>query len=230
MAEIIAVIGDSGSGKSTSLEKLNNEETALINIVGKRLPFEGGSQKYVKYNKDSAPKGNMYIGDHVPTIIAFLKYVSEQRKEIKQIIVDDTQYVSGLEFFKRALEKGYDKFSEIGKNMVDIINTARSLRDDLRIIFTFHTDTEYDAAGNKKIMIKTIGKMLREKFTPEGMFNIVLLSEASRDPNDERKINYRFVTNNDGTSVAKSPKGMFEMYIPNDLDFVLKRIKEYYGE
>jgi hypothetical protein len=127
---------------------------------------------------------------------------------------------------EKALEKGYDKYSRIAKNMYDVLITPERLRSDLTVVYLAHSE-DVSANGFVKTKMKTVGKMLDSAITIEGLFSIVLLSGCYKD---EKGIHYVFLTQNDGTTTAKSPRGMFEtLSIPNDLQFVLNKIKQYEG-
>lgn len=131
-----------------------------------------------------------------------------------------------FEFFRRAKEKGYDKYTDIGTNMFQILDTARKLRRDLKVFTLFHEETVSEGF-NKKRKIKTIGTMVDNYLTIEGICTVVLFTNVKFDEKD-RKSEYTFVTQTDGTTTAKSPQGMFEtLEIPNDLNFVSLAIDKY---
>ena len=131
------------------------------------------------------------------------------------------------EFFKRASESGFNKFSEIGQHMFNIIDNSKKLREDLKIVFTFHPEVDTDLLGQSTKKIKTIGKLVDEKYTLEASFPIVLYTEVSFDK--DGIANYQFVTNRTQTCPAKSPEGMFEnLRINNDLKVVIDAIDQYY--
>jgi hypothetical protein len=106
MAASVLVIAESGSGKSTSIENLNPKETFIINVANKPLPFKGWKSKYILWSKEN-PTGNLYSKADADSIVACMKYVSERRPEIKNIVVDDFQYMMGFEYMEKALEKGW---------------------------------------------------------------------------------------------------------------------------
>ncbi|STZ82997.1 Uncharacterised protein [Bergeriella denitrificans] len=122
------------------------------------------------------------------------------------------------EFFRRSHEKGFEKFAEIGRLAFDIINLAQSLPDHIRVYFLWHTET--DAFGKTKA--KTVGKMLDEKYTPEGVFTIALKTVVNQGQ-------YQFATRNSGNDTVKAPIGMFEHeLIDNDLAEVDRAICDFY--
>ena len=215
MAIVTYIMGRSGSGKTTSMRNLDPKETLLLRPVEKPLPFR--SKEWTKLNKDN-PTGSVITTDNYSTIIAAMDAaVNKYNKKI--IVIDDVQYVMANEFMRRASERGYDKYSEMADHMWRIIMEATSLPDDIRVYILTHE--EEDQNGN--IKIKTIGKMLDEKITLAGLVTIVLRTKV-----DDGK--YLFQTQNSGRDECKSPIGLFDKdYIENDLKFVDKQIKDYYG-
>jgi hypothetical protein len=225
MANSILIIGDSGSGKSTSGRNLNPKETFWINVANKPLPFKGWKKQYLKIDKDN-PKGNLSYVSKPEGIIKALKYVDEKRPEIKTVLVDDWQYMSAFEYFDRSNEKGYDKFTDISTNLVKVAKVPASLRDDLTVVFLTHSEESIDINGKRKTKAKTIGKMVDNALTLEGLFSIVLYAKANKEP--DGTLNYVFETKTNGSNTCKSPMGMFEeSEIPNDLKLVKEAIIKY---
>lgn len=219
MSNTSLIIGESGTGKSTSLANLNPSETFIINVLDKPLPFKGYKKNYTKLSTDGKT-GNYYASDDYFKLIRIIKFVNENRPDIKNLIIDDWQYTMCNEFMRRATETGFTKFTEIGQHAWSIIRELTGCREDLYCFVLSHSDT--DANGRYKC--KSIGKMLDEKITIEGMFTVVLHTQIMDGA-------YRFLTQNDGSHVAKSPAGMFEdKYIPNDLTFVKGKMASYYDE
>lgn len=217
MATSIILLGPSGSGKSTSARNFNPEHTYYINPVGKPLPFK----KAKHYNEKNKNYFSTLNYDKIEKVI---KGISNKRDEIKRIIIDDAQYLMADEFMSKALEKGYTKFTILAQNMYNIMKPSfmQSLRDDLYIYYIFHNEDVGD-----KSKVKTIGKLLDEKITIEGLVTIVLHTKVEQKGNNTE---YNFITNSDGHHIAKSPMGMFEdQLIPNDLKQVEDRIEEYYN-
>ena len=223
MSQSILIIGESGVGKSTSIQKLDHQTTFLINTIGKELPFKGSRKLYTPYDPKTQ-KGNMLATTNHETMKKILHGIDEKLTHIKQCVIDDSQYVMSFEFMKRAKEKGFDKYVELAQHYFDVIRTAQSLRDDLTVFFLSHSE-DTGSNGNYKTKIKTVGKMLDEKITIEGLFTIVLHAQARKN---DKRIEHYFLTNSDGTTTAKSPAGMFDQEIPNDLNFVLQKVKAYY--
>jgi hypothetical protein len=225
MAQSILVIAESGTGKSTSIENLDPKETFIINVANKPLPFKGWKKKYTIWSKEN-PTGNMYDKSTVPNIEACIKYVNDKRPDIKVLVIDDFQYMSSFEFFERVDEKGYEKFTQIGAGLARIARMPKDLRDDLQIYFLTHAEESTDLEGKKRYKAKTIGKMVDEKLTLEGLFSIVLFGKVKKDK--DGTIRHVFETQNNGENTCKSPKGMFPSFeIVNDLEFVRKAIIDY---
>ena len=217
MATLIMILGESGTGKSTSIENLDSQETFIIQVVDKPLPFRGFKSKYPLRNKEN-PAGNRFISDRADKIIRILDTLNKEQK-IKIVIIDDSQYIMANEFMRRAKEKGYEKFTEIGQNFYALIDKANEMREDMNIIFLHHK--EISEAGISKA--KTIGKLLDDKVGIEGRFSIVLTTEIEDG-------NYYFRTQNNVSDTSKIHKCMFsDLRIPNDLDFVIKKINEYFN-
>lgn len=225
MATGILIIAESGAGKSTSIETLNPKETFIINVANKSLPFKGWRTKYTIWSKEN-PSGNMYEKANPDQIEACLKYINEKRPEIKTVIIDDFQYMSSFEFFDKVDEKGYEKFTKIGAHLARIARMPKDLREDLQVYMLTHAEESTDVEGKRKFKAKTIGKMVDEKLTLEGLFSIVLFGKIKKDK--EGNIRYIFETQNNGENTCKSPRGMFDTFeIPNDLEAVRKAIINY---
>lgn len=198
----VLILGESGSGKSTSLRNFNKDELVIYNVAGKPLPFRGGTQlnraDNVSYN----------------TIMQNMS-----KKKFRCYVIDDSQYLLAFELFGRVAEKTYDKFTEMAVHFYDLIQfVIRQMPPDCIVYFLHHTD---DIDG--KVKAKTVGKMLNEKLTVEGLFSIVLMAKNL----DGR---YIFRTHSDGRDTVKTPMGMFEQdEIDNDLKAVDAAIREYYS-
>lgn len=223
----VAVVGKSGTGKSTSLgnipelniKGLDPKTTVVINVSGKDLPFRG----WMKIYQGSVMQGGNYIETSDADAIAkAIKYISDSRPEIKDIVVDDGQFIMSFEFMRRAKEAGYGKFADLGVNIAKILEAARNTRKDLKVYFLWHP--EEDKELGFKMM--TVGKMVNDYLSLEGLFSVILYTNVSKGA--DNKIQYQFVTNNDGKYPAKSPVGMFkDTYIPNDLGLVSNLIDDY---
>lgn len=219
MSNTALIIGESGTGKSTSIRNLNPKETFIINVLNKPLPFRGYKKQYTQVSVDGLT-GNYYASNNYNHIELVVQKVNAKRPDIKTLIIDDFQYLMANEFMSRALERGYDKFSEIGKHAYDLLKLLTTLREDLDIFVLTHS--EPNELG--KMKIKTIGKMIDQNVTIEGMYATVLQTEISDG-------SYSFITQGDARHIAKSPMGMFaQRNIPNDLLFVKQRMHEYFNE
>jgi len=226
MSELIGIVGESGTGKSTACRGLDPKTTAVINCVGKPLPIKGWKTNYTEFK---GATGNYFSSDKTADIIKFMEAISKTRPDITNLVIDDWQYTMSNEFMRRSNEKGFEKFTEIGKNAWMTLNVGKSLRDDLKVFVLTHSDTVPGEFGSKPtIKIKTIGKLLDDKINPAGLFTILLFTDVQAKENGV--VEYRFVTNNDGTYPAKSPMGMFDdKYIDNDLGLVVSKMEEYYN-
>lgn len=206
------ILGESGTGKTTSLRNLNPIEVLLIQVIRKPLPFRSAGWKI--FDKKTAPDGNILVSDDWQKIMKAME--GTQRKVV---VIDDFQYVMANEFMRRSQERGFDKFTEIGNHAWEIFSLAGNLADDVRVYILSHTQE----SDNGTVKIKTIGKMLDEKITPEGMFTIVLRTGVCDGQ-------YFFRTRNSGNDTIKSPIGLFESdTIDNDLAFVDREIVQYYS-
>lgn len=225
-AETIAIVGESGTGKSTSLRNLNPEETFIISTTGKPLPFRGYKKKYIPIKiEGKTVTGNYCVSSKWDQILKILQIVDKMMPHIKQVIVDDFQYVLSYEFVDRATEVGYTKFSELAQHAMEILRYAEKMREDCKMIFLTHSENVGDIM-NPKYVIKTVGKLLSEKVTLEGLFTYIFFTKVTEG--DDGKMQYKLITNSDGTCVAKTSLGMFdELEIDNDLAEIIKVIDAY---
>jgi len=229
MAEMLAVVGESGSGKTTSIRNLNPEETFIISTTGKRPGIPGAKKKYPNFKLvDKKPTGNFYVASDVDSISKMLKVINTIMKHIKVVIIDDYQYIMGFEAMDKAEVKSFDKYTQIAQHAYQVLKDAMNMRDDLFVCVLTHSDNQGDKI-NPYYVIKTQGKMLTNVITLEGLFTYVLFTDVKT--NEDGKPMYRFKTNSDGTCTAKTPMGLFDdLYIDNDLNFVINKIREYNGD
>lgn len=229
MAELGAIVGESGSGKSTSLRNLDPKETFIINVAGKNLPIRNYKKNYIPLvqDKDKKYQGNLYNTSNVDKINQVIKLVSATMPHIKQIIIDDSQYLMAFEAMDRATEKGYEKFTQMAQHFFSILKESMNARENLKIFVLAHSENSGDNL-NPSYKIKTLGKMIDNMITVEGLFTYVLFTV--RKQNDDGIMEYKFITNSDGTNTAKTPMGCFdELFIDNDLQYVINKIDEYNG-
>lgn len=228
MGRGVLIIGSSGTGKSTAVRTLDPKETFIINVQGKDLPFQGAYKNYPVCEPSKGPgSGKMYITDKAETILQVMDYVSEKMPEIKTLVIDDYQYSAANEFMATAEQKGYDKFTMMGKHIWQLANRPKYLRKDLTVFFLTHDEEAMDATGTRKKKAKTVGKLVDNVITLEGMFTIVLYTDVLKSKDG---FEYVFITQNDGTNSAKSPMGMFkDHHIPNDLKYVNEAIHKFYN-
>jgi ABC-type dipeptide/oligopeptide/nickel transport system ATPase component len=231
MADLIAVVGASGSGKSTSLRNLDPKTTFIINVAGKALPFKGFKKNYKQLVQNPETKkfeGNLYNTSDVAKIGQVLRVIDKTRPEIETVILEDAQYLMSFEAMDRASEKSYDKFTQIASNFYSVLKEAMNMRDNLKVCVLTHSENIGDAI-NPSYKIKTIGKMLDNMITLEGLFTYVLFTELVKDV--EGNIEHKFITQSDGTTTAKTPMDCFgEFHIDNDLQFVIEQIDKYNEE
>lgn len=199
MGVAVMVMGSSGSGKSSSMRNFTADEVAVINVAGKPFPFRGKLPSLV-------------ISDYDKIKAALLKGGR------RTYIIDDSQYLMGFEEMD-STKTGYERFNSIGFNFVGLVRyVSDELPNDIIVYFLQHTEVGDDG----RVKAKTLGKLIDNHYTLEGLFSIVLMCEVDKDK-------HQFVTNSDGTNTCKSPMGMFEdKRIDNDLKLVDTTIREYW--
>jgi hypothetical protein len=221
-SKLVGIVGQTGTGKSTSIKHLNPEETYIINVAKKELPFKGSEKLY------NLEKKNYKEIDDANEISRLLKTISEKAPHIKNIILEDSNYVMGFTMLDKAMEKGYEKFSVMAKDTVTMIRTAKQLRDDIIVFYFSHPDTVEDGGEIIGYKMKTSGKLIDSQINLEGLFTMVIYTNV--DENKDGTASYQFVTNRYKKYPAKSPDGMFaETKIPNNLQLVVNTINEYYN-
>ena len=213
MAIPVLIIGRSGSGKTYSLKGFKADEVGVISVEKGRLPFRSDI-KVLKVPKDPTDGEAKDAATVNAAKYAWITAVIRKAKA-KAIVIDDSQYLLVNELFDRANEKGYDKFTSMAKRFRDLIHSINELEEEDKIVYFLH-HSETDTDGREKV--KTIGKMLDEKLTVEGCFDIVIYCQ-----------DHKFFTQSNGQSTAKTPEDMFDLEIPNDLKMVDTKIREYYG-
>lgn len=206
MAEVVMVMGESGSGKSTSLRNFKTGEIVVLNVAGKRLPFKNDWGEHI-----------INCGQFSDKYGALMRLV--QSTKYKRYVIDDSQYLMAFDAFDRAKETGYGKFVDMAQSFYRLIMACKAAPDNSIIYFLHHIERGDDGL----IKPKTQGRMLDEKLNVAGLFTTVLLAKPDKD-------GYWFETHTDGNSVVKTPMGMFEdARIPNDLKLVDTTIRDFYG-
>ncbi len=210
------ILGQSGTGKTASLRNLDPEHTLLIQPVKKPLPFR--SKGWAYFDKTKSPGGNIFVTDQAAQITKLMHGTKRT-----MIVLDDFQYILANEFMRRVLDKetgnaAFAKYNEIARNAWDILMAASQLADSKRVYILGHTQED----DNGRIKAKTIGKLLDEKITLEGLLTIVLRTSVVNGQ-------YLFTTQNSGLDTVKTPLGLFESdQIDNDLAAVDAAIFNYY--
>lgn len=228
MAQVINVLGASGSGKSTSIRTLNPDETFIINVLGKRLPFKGSGSLY------SEEKKNKYTLQDYGSVLRYMQGVSEKMPQIKTIIVDDFLYLMRNDAAV-AIGSAKDKFgayNNIALNMRGFYNSCVAMRDDLHIYLMCHISSVTSDDSVRSYEVATFGKLTDRLCKPEEIVETQLFCKPR--VNAEGKTEYGFYTHRvyeGGIELpAKTPDGMFEEdFIPNDLALVNKTMDEYYN-
>lgn len=213
MALPVLIMGRSGSGKTYSLKNFQPGEVGIISVEKGRLPF----RSQLKIAKVPSFVGGDDIKSYQALNAAKYAWVEQliEKSKTKTLVIDDSQYLLVNELFDRASEKGYDKYVQMAANFRNLIHFINNLPEDDKVVYFLH-HSEPDSDGREKC--KTIGKMLDEKLTVEGCFDIVLYCQ-----------DHKFYTQANGQSTAKTPEDMFPIEIPNDLKEVDRIIREYYG-
>lgn len=208
MAEIVIVLGESGSGKSTSLRNFEKDKVKILNVSGKKLPFK---------NELSMLNLRNYSYQDAYTMI--MKAVKKYEDECKTFVIDDTNYLMSFEYFDSTVS-GYEKYNQLGKHFKELLDfLQRDIKDDVIVYMLTHIEKK----DNEKYAMKTVGKLLDEKLTIEGLVTICI---RCIDENGH----HFFKVHGDGTDTVKTPIGMFEEdTIDNDLAIVDKAIRDYYG-
>jgi hypothetical protein len=221
-SKLIGIVGSTGTGKSTSIKFLDSKETYIINTAKKELPFKGADKLYNAENK------NYKEVDDITEITRLLRTISEKAPHIKNVVIEDSNYMMSFRMAEKATEVGFTKFTILAKDMVELFREARKLRDDLKVFYFTHPETIEDGGEIVGYRIKTSGKMLDNQINLEGLFTICLYTHV--EENKDGSASYNFVTNRFKKYPAKSPDGMFtEVKIPNDLQLVVNTIDEYYN-
>lgn len=221
-SKLIGIVGATSTGKSTSIKHLNSKETYIINVAKKELPFKGSEKLYNNELK------NYKEIDDANEITRLLKNISEKAPHIKNIIIEDSNYIMGFAIVSKATEVGYTKFSIMARDIVELFREARKLRDDLKVFYFTHPETIEDGGEIIGYKIKTAGKLIDNQIVLEGLFTVCLYTNV--EDNKDGSVTYSLLTNRYRKYPAKSPDGMFaDVKIPNNLQTVVDTIDEYYN-
>lgn len=217
MAKVIGIMGESGAGKTSSLESLDPATTFIIDCDKKGLPFRKEVRE--KYSENAK---NYFKTDQQSTVFGILQKIDKQEdmQHIKTVVIDTLNGIMVADESRRRKEKSYDKWADLAWAVYDILDYALIMRDDLNVIVVAHVQVDREDDGYRFAHIKTSGKKL-DKIGIETKLNTVLFAKATPDGR------YIFETRAN-QSTAKTPRGAFtEMEIPNDMAAVLKRLEEF---
>lgn len=230
MSQIIGIGGFSNCGKSSSLATLNPEETFIISCTPKQLTIPGFRRKYKKLTIESGkPSGNWFFSNDFNQVSKIVKIIDKNMPHIKTLVIDDANYLLTQELMTRAMEKGYDKHTELAKHYYDFIIEAMTMRDDLTMVFISHIvndGTDIDP----KYKLFTTGKLLDRSVNVDGLFNYLLYAEKIINSDDS--IDYKFRTRTLGADTCRSTKGCFEeLYVDQDMQMIIDTINKFeFGE
>lgn len=228
MAELILIVGESSTGKSTSIFGLNPEETFVVSCAQKTLPFKGSKKLYTRYSKKDNPTGNFYSTSNPDVIGKLLDYVNDTPR-FTNLVIDDAGMLLNFGLFDRIEEVGFKKFEAIAKDFSEILLKVRDMREDLKVFVMLHEEeiVSEDGTYHRRI-IQIPSKMIREKLHPERLTNYTFFTCRKEDPDNSDVLRYYFITGNDLYCAAKSPKGSFtSKLIDNNLQLIVDAIEAY---
>jgi len=244
MSKVCGIIGPPATGKTQSafntyyepfdlkILGLDPKETFYFNPIGKELPADNLYREVI-FTENGGIVGNKYTNYDPVEILRVMQFINTI-PYIKNIIVDDFQQIMSNDFFYRRNEIGYEKFAQIGFNAGAILQYINFMRPDIFVVIMSHTE-EYVENEQRRVKFKTIGKMLDEKMTPEGLFTMLLYAQCTWDE-IENKPTYSFrTTKRFQYDPTRSFLGMFKhedgkhLYeIPNDLGYIKDSMRKYY--
>lgn len=217
MASLICVMGESGSGKTTSLRNLDPSTTYIIDADKKGLSWRGWKSQY----NDAAK--NYRAEDDNQVVLSMLKVIDKNPNysHVRVLVIDTINGIMVATEAHDRRKKGYDKWNDLAWSVYDIIDYALTARDDLTVVFMAHSQTERDDSGVLFTHVKTSGRKL-DKIVLESKFTTVLNAKCLDGE-------YVFETRNP-LSTAKTPLGLFDAdAIPNDINQVIDALNEYNG-
>lgn len=212
MAAVVGIMGESGAGKTTSLRNLDPKTTYIIDADMKGLSWKGWKKAF------NAEAKNYIRCNNKEKVAYILNGIAEKRPDIKTVVIDTMNGIMVADEIARMKEKGYDKWVDLAVCVMGIIDTALDAREDLTVVMVFHSQTIRDDSGNVWTTIKTNGQKLG-KIVLESKLPIVLLAKCVDGE-------YIFETQANN-STAKSPMGMLEKQIPNDVAAVIEAMRKY---
>ena len=227
------------SGKSSSLATLVPEETFIISCIPKQLSIRGFRKHYKKLAKVKTKNkegkevisytGNWYYSNDFSKVENIMKVVDTKMPNIKVLVIDDANYLLSQEVMARALEKGYDKHTELAMHYYTLLTDAMGLRDDLTVVFISHIVND-GSDLDPKYKLFTTGKLLDRSVNIDGMFNYLLYAEKLVD-SVSGDVSYKFRTHSLGPDTCRSTAGCFEdLYIEPDMKLVIDTINAFENE
>ena len=228
MSNLVIILGPTGSGKSTSIKNLNPKETMILALkdIDKALPFKNSRKLYNAENK------NYFALKDYDEIITYMDSASKNLKNVHNIIIEDATYIMRTEFFNRVAETGYTKYNELADHFRRIIAKGSTLRPDINVFLFLHTDTITQDGNVVGYKAATVGKLLDNQYNPLESVTVTLFAQPKFDDNGNPIFGFwtKKKKLGDVELPCKAPDGMFEEeFIPNDLNYVIKAMNEYYG-
>jgi len=218
MAQVVCVLGNSGSGKSASLRNFKKGEVLIFEVAGKPLPFKNDFGGFVRYTtNENRNIDYTYIINYINRVIN-----SDAENKPKTIIIDDSQYLMAFENFDKAKIKGYDKYTDMALNFQNLIRTMSLLPDDYTVYFLHHINKDDDGYMH----MKTLGKMLDNQLTTDGLFTTIIMATRKDKSYVFQVVDY------DGISSVKTPIGLYEdgiQFIDNDLKAFDDNLRSFYN-
>lgn len=225
MANCIIILGPSGTGKSTSIKGLNPKETIVFNTLKKRLPFKGSGSLYNNENK------NLLEVTDYSQMITYLESIDKNMQHVKNIVLDDSIFIMRKEYFDRAKESGFNKFTDLAIHFQKIIKTCENMRSDINVFFILHSEPVLSDNTIQTYKVSTVGRLLDQQYNPIEVVPMVLYSAIQYKDNKPVYGFYTHAVMDRGAVIpAKTPDEMFEEdFIPNDLGLVVDAMNSYYN-
>lgn len=223
MATTVLIAGKTGTGKTSAIRTLDPSETIILKVINRTLPFRFAGV----YGKEQK---NMFLTSKYDDVLKGLAYASKNPK-IKNVVITDGTYIVRQEYFQKANQTGYSKFTELAMHMQQVLKAIQDCRDDMKVFLEYHVESRVTDSGATEYKPSTVGKMLDDQYNILENIDIVLFANPKIE---DKTVEYGFITNrtvdkNGAEIPAKSPMGMFEdLFIPNDLQLVADAIDKYY--